>query len=85
MWTGQEFETIKDLPAAWLTRLLAELTSKLSPSTDLGDSRRPHLLSPLAASANAIHVARPGQEPPLSVTQEPVEDMTLCGLNGPGV
>jgi hypothetical protein len=42
---------------------------------DLGPLHKPFFLMPVVSGANAIHVARPGQEPPMEAA--PQEDMRL--------
>jgi hypothetical protein len=43
---------------------------------EVGPAQAPYMLMPVVAGCNEIHVARPGQQPPL--TAAPQEDMRLA-------
>lgn len=74
--TGQEFDRASTLPPSWLvSRVLQKVAQLVDPSMDLGPLHKPFFLMPVVAGANAIHVARPGQEPPMAAA--PQEDMRL--------
>ncbi|KAK9846357.1 hypothetical protein WJX81_002348 [Elliptochloris bilobata] len=72
--TGQTLaRPLTRLPSPWLMRALCHVARRLSPSLVISERS---LLAPICASAQAVHVAAPGQEPAL--TDPPQEDMRLC-------
>lgn len=59
VYTGQELlRPLKNLPAKWMINLLIRIARKLSPSTIFGELDAPHVLTPLVAGAQTIHVSK---------------------------
>jgi len=67
VFTGQEFfRPLLDLPAKWMINVLLRIARRLSPSSMFGLLDAPHILTPLVAGAQSIHVtaAGSGEDPP---------------------
>ena len=57
VFTGQEFfRPLLDMPAKWMINVLLRIARKLSPSSIFGLLDAPHILTPLVAGAQNIHI-----------------------------
>ncbi|KAK9804498.1 hypothetical protein WJX73_010880 [Symbiochloris irregularis] len=76
--TGQYFPgPLMKIPAPILINTILAISRKLNPSMEIGSVKKPSMLAPVIATAQAINVAEPGSEP--SLHAPPVEDMSLLG------
>lgn len=73
---GSDFVRPLNLPASpWISHAVTWLAHKLGGGVSVDvTSKQPHILAPLIAAAQVVHVAQPGQQPDLLA---PVEDMQL--------
>lgn len=74
--TGYEFERPMDnVPAHWLISTILRAVKKLAPTVMIDVlGPRPYILNPLFQTIQLLHVAHPGEEPPL--TAYPLREQT---------
>ena len=76
--TGQYFPgPLQHVPARLLINLILKICQQRNRSMQIGSVQKPSLLAPVVATAQCIHIARPGKEPPLNAI--PTEDMRPLG------
>lgn len=85
VFTGQEFlRPIKNLPAKWMLNVLIRIARRLSPSTIFGLLDAPHILTPLAAGAQCINIAKvmpmPSSPPEVNPEHKPLPPSPLVSF-----